>query len=87
MSAPQLYGLVLTGGRSRRMQRAEHGERFDGLPGEIGGHVVGDDRKAKHPNFEPLACRLNRFEILASESSEAQQERSRYLRIGRRGAA
>ena len=70
----------------RRVQRAEHGDRFDRRPGEIGRDVVGDDRKAKHANFEPFACRLNGFEVLAGEGPQAQfkrQPRSRLLcRIG-----
>ena len=65
------------------MQRAEDGDRFDGRPGEIGRHVVGDDHQPETANFEPLTRCLNCFEVLAGEGPQAQfegQARSRLLR-------
>ena len=37
--------------------------------------------KAKHPNFELFACRLNRFEVLAGEGPEAQFQRQPRSRL------
>jgi len=67
----------------RRVQRAEHGDRFDRRRREIGRDVVGDDGEAKHANAEPFPCRLNGFEVPAGEGPQAQfegQARSGFLR-------
>jgi hypothetical protein len=49
------------------VQRAEHGDRFDSRPRQIGRDVVGDDSKAEDADVEPFPRRLNGLEVLAGE--------------------
>jgi hypothetical protein len=66
------------------VQRAEDGDRFDGRPGEIGRHVVGDDSEAENANSYLFACRLDGFQVFAGECPEPQfkrQPRSRLFAV------
>src|ERR1700745_1622488 len=56
--------------RCARVQRAEHNERTDGRPGELGRNIQGNAGKAQDPNVEDVSGVTRGLEVLTAEMSQ-----------------